>query len=223
MRHLQRRHRCGAAIATRLPILVMLVWAMSFAFAPYLLGQENQAREFRPYSDGPLTVRDYQAPVPEKRGGLDAFTTTDLRFKFQYRTNRSGRRVRAWTTTIDVYAVVVPAKSWNRKLQDKRLLDHEQGHFDLAQIAALQAQRDFATSARLVGVASGEDQAVADVRQQLERQMQVLVDKLRAEHNEYDKSTRHGQIRGEQDEQRRRHREQIKKLSEEPQNQKRGS
>jgi hypothetical protein len=191
----------------------MLAWVVNFTCIPHLFGQASQPPEFRPYTDGPLTARDYQAPVPEDRGGLDAFTTTELRFSFECRTYRSGRRVRAWSTSIDIYAVVIPAESWNRKLEDKRLLDHEQGHFDLAQIAALQAQRHFADSPRLVGVASNEDLAAAEVRKQLERQLQAFVDKLRTEHHQYDKITRHGQIRGEQDEQRRRQRDQIKELS----------
>ncbi len=185
----------------------------SFFAAVCLLAEEDQVPRFRRYSTGALTAKDYQAPVPEDRGELDAYTTTDLRFEFEYRTYRSARRVRAWTTTIDVYAVVDRSKSWNQKPNDQRLLDHEQGHFALAHIAALRAQHHFATSGRVSGVASGEEQAVANLQQDLERQVKRFMDELRDENHRYDECTQRGLNRAEQEKHRRNQREQIAALS----------
>jgi hypothetical protein len=96
-----------------------------FLAAACLIAQEDQTPRFRRYTTGPLTANDYRGPTPEERGELDAYTTTDLHFEFQYRSYRSGRRVRAWTTKIEIYAVVDVSRSWNRKRKDPRLLDHE--------------------------------------------------------------------------------------------------
>jgi hypothetical protein len=172
------------------------------------------ASEHRDYVEGPLTADDYLAAVPADRGGLQAMTTADLRVDFHYELEGTKRRLTARLTSINVRAVVIPAKSWNLKPDDPRLLDHEQGHFDLAHIMALRARLHFAREEPMTGKGPTRNQAIADLNRNVERQFRRFVDELQTEQTRYDELTRHGAVRRVQEHHRRQHREQIELLTE---------
>ena len=176
---------------------------------------QNEPAKYRNYADGPLTAKDFRAPIPgfvEFRG-QKALTTTDFRYDFQYRLYRSRRLTTARLSSIDIRAVVIPSQCWNREPENSRLMDHEQGHFDLTYIAALRARLDFSTSKSLAGGGVNDEQAIKDLRQQLDRRFRLLREELRSAHVEYDEITRHGAALGPQREQRDRQKQQITELT----------
>jgi hypothetical protein len=151
-----------------------------------------------------------------KTAGQKAETQTTLVYKLEYRLYRSGRRSVASLKSIDVRAMFIPSRSWNREPRNARLLDHEQGHFDITHIAALRVRLRFATSKRISGSGLDDEQAIQDLQQQVDRSFRLFAeeDKIRAAHVEYDEITRHGAESGPQEEQRRRQKDEIAKLTE---------
>lgn len=171
----------------------------------------------RSYADGPLTVDDYRAEPPADSGRLLAITTTDLTYQAQHRYAVSNRKATAYLTEITVDAVVMPDKSWIKRRSDKRLLDHEQGHFDLTMIAALRARLHFAQRsqvAKLTTTGATREEAVASLQTRIEREMRKFFDELFAVQQEYDRATTHGTVPDVQTQHRRQQRETLKELTE---------
>jgi hypothetical protein len=169
--------------------------------------------EQRVYETGPLTARDFQAEIPADDRGLDAWTTTDLVYRFQYETRFTSRLASVWITQVTVEAVVIPGKSWNRSPNDAPLMDHEQGHFDLTQIAAMGARLHFAEQ-RIATTAATAEAAARNLDNEVQRQMREFFEVLRGEHEEYDRLTRHGREATAQSKQRRIQQEELAKLTE---------
>lgn len=176
--------------------------------------EPTAADGLRVYESGPLTPQDFQAAVPEERGGLDAWTTSELKFRYRYEAQVRGRRATARITHVEVDAVVVRDQSWNRLPQDEALMDHEQGHFDLTQIAALEARLHFARH-RIVRTSATAQRATEMVEGELNRKMQEFIQELTERHEEYDRVTDHGRIASRQREQRRLQQQQLDRLSRE--------
>lgn len=174
--------------------------------------QPAEADQHRIYESGPLTLQDFQAEVPAEDGGLDAWTTSELKFRYGYQTQIRGRQATARITLVDVDAVVIRDQSWNRLPQDQELLDHEQGHFDLTQIAALVARLYFARN-RIVRTAATSERATEMVEAELNRKMQEFIQDLKLRHEQYDRLTNHGQIASSQRDQRRLHQQQLDRLT----------
>lgn len=171
-----------------------------------------EADQQRSYELGPLTPQDFQAEFPAEDGGLDAWTTSELKFRYRYETQVRGRRATARITLVEVDAVVIRDQSWNRLPQDQELLDHEQGHFDLTQIAALETRLYFAGN-RIVRTAATPQRATEMVEAELNRKMQEFIQELKLRHEEYDRLTNHGQIASSQREQRRLQQQQLDLLT----------
>jgi hypothetical protein len=177
-----------------------------------LLGEEPSNPAVRDYASGPLTAADFAAPVPEDAGQIQAFTTTDLRYSLEYRVTRRKQRSTAELTSFSIHAVVVPSASWNRRPDDRRLLDHEQGHFDLTYIAGLRARVAFEEEDKPRGTGVTEDLAIADLRKKVTEAVSAWIAGLKSEHERYDRVTRHGQDQQAQAAERQRHREEMKSL-----------
>jgi hypothetical protein len=172
--------------------------------------------KLRPYTDGPLTTRDYAAAPPASTLGLDAYTTTDLCYDYAYRSQFRPGHASAYLTELTITAVVDPAKSWNKRPFDVRLLDHEQGHFDLTYAMELQTRLHFAKlqgENRLIGTGRTEQAAVLDLQQDIERELQLSFDALLGQQKEYDRVTRHGLNREEQARQRQQQVKRIQQLA----------
>ncbi|HEV2973320.1 MAG TPA: DUF922 domain-containing protein [Pirellulales bacterium] len=165
----------------------------------------------RKYADGPIVPGDFKAAVPDptpvKDGvKLRAMTHTDIRYSTRYRWDESNPgMVSAWLTRFDCYAALVCDKCWIKEPMDLRLIDHEQGHFDITEINARRAQKKFdqlIAEKGLVGHGHEEASAVADLNRQVDDQMQQVFDKERDEQIEYDRVTNHGRNHSAQAEQR---------------------
>ena len=206
------------AMTTRLTQAVVVVASLvpacvQSAFGQRPTGAEPSAEiEQRVYETGPLTPRDFQAAIPEDDRGLDAWTTSDLTYRYRYEARIVGRRATARVTQVDIEAVVIPGESWNRQPENLSLLDHEQGHFDLTQIAALKARLHFAQQriSRSAATAAG---AVRSIESELQQKMGEFLDELKRQHEQYDRLTNHGRVVSRQLEQRGLQQEQLASLT----------
>jgi hypothetical protein len=200
----------------RLLLLTVLLCVTACVVQTAVHAQQSSADEHRNYADGPLTAKDFRAPIPGfvKFRGQTALTTTDLLYDLKYRLFRSQGRTTARLSSISFQAVVIPSQSWNRIPEHVRLMDHEQGHFDLTYIASLRARSGFPASRRLTGSGANDEQAIKELRQRVADRFRPFTEKLRAAHIEYDEITRHGAALGPQKEQRQRQKQQIEELTE---------
>ena len=193
-------------------ILAGLFLAQLIHFGPELCAQPPKnsankpdeanapAEKSRRYADGPLTPDDFKLaapdPVPTDAGiSMVAMTYAELRYSYHYRFEEKNGRATAWPVDVEVFAVMVRAKSWNTQPQSVRILDHEQGHFDLAEIHARRASEKLnkaLADRKYIGRGKTEAEARTDLESQLNKAFEALVDQLMAEQKEYDRATQHG-------------------------------
>jgi hypothetical protein len=181
-----------------LPILAVL--AISAVVAGANQGSKKPAK-LRRYADGPLTVEDFAGKPPEKSPvnmGITMVANTDCEIRYEYRSAVEQRAPDLWTARITSFtctAVVEPTKCWTTAPESLRVLDHEQGHFDLAEIAARRTQQHFAGLIRKgKWTANGRDRRATE-RQldlQIKKAMQEVFDSLAEAQKTYDEETRHG-------------------------------
>ena len=178
----------------RIAIVLCLLGAARFPIA-------HAADGPRKYSDGPLAPADFRAAAPEPQpvkdeGRLRAMTDVEIRYTTRYRWDEPmPGNVSARLTRFDCQAVLLPEKCWNKEPDDLRLLDHEQGHFDITEINARRAQKRFdqlITDQGLLGYGSDERSAVADLDKKVHDEMQKIFDRERDEQIKYDRVTNHG-------------------------------
>ena len=160
-----------------------------------------KAEKPRRYADGPLTVDDFAGKPPQKSTmnlGIVMVANTACVVRYEYRTAVDQRGRDQWTvrvTSFTCVAVLEPAKCWITWCDSRRVLDHEQGHFDLAEIAARRAQQHFNDLIRdKKASASGRDRRTAERKldTDIKKAMQEVYDSLAEAHKTYDEETLHG-------------------------------
>jgi len=222
---LRTAHRPIFASASESLIVRVLLpfWVLALSFATVAasqprIGPDDDAAT-RSYSEGPLKLDYFQASPPSDTGGLDAVTTSDIRFNYNYQARITRGRASAYATELTIDAVVIPSKSWIRLRSDARLMDHEQGHFDITYIAALRARLEAAKLAkkgqRFIATGASPEAAIDLLGQKVQRFVQPFIDAAKARQREYDVLTKHGRVRTAQADQRREQIETIKSLTEE--------
>lgn len=177
------------------------------------LDQKNNRR----HSAGPLTAADFlgTAPDPQERPRrILALTTTEVKYEFQFSLFKKGGGLLARVESIEVFAVVLRTQSWNARPDDKLLLDHEQGHFDITQIHALRAQAELT---RLIedGPLEATGKKESEVREAIDRKIRKLLapfnEASTQANQEYDSVTLHGTLPERQAEARKEQQELLKK------------
>lgn len=175
------------------PALTTLAcWLVLFSLA---LSAEPESRR---YETGPLSAADFAATPPAGRGNLLAATHTGLRYTFQYRGVAASQGVRVVATQLEAFAIVIPAKSWNAAPDDARLMDHEQGHFDISQLHARNWQRQAArliAKTALAGQGRTQDAAHKALQARVDTELSSINKAWEAEQVLYDKETDHGRQR----------------------------
>lgn len=152
------------------------------------------AEDRRKYDEGPLTKDDFRAE-PQDIAGAAAKTITQLGYDFRYRYKSSARNTTATLDGITIEAYIRRDRSWNRKPDDKALLDHEQGHADIALIHCLQARLAFRKLQKgqgLSATASSLKEATAALEREVKKQMAAFEKSARDADAEYDRETRNG-------------------------------
>lgn len=202
--------------------ILLVLLAFAACSSSQACGQDDSLREhLRRYSDGPLTANDFGATVPDPRPRengvqLEAFTFVDIAYDFRYRSQDSASRTRLTLKSIEVYAVVHRSKSWNLRESSKDLLDHEQGHFDLAAIFALRMQLDFDKQLDegrgITTTGANEKDAALAMRRDIDRLIRAASEEMVKANQEYDRVTAHGSRRAAQQRERRKQIDELTRL-----------
>jgi hypothetical protein len=118
--------------------------------------------------------------------------------------------------SITITACIRRDQSWNRYPENERLLDHEQGHADIAQIHCLQARLAFrkllAKRQAPSATASTPSEAVASLERAIRKEIATFEKAARDSDAQYDRETANG-AGPQQQEWRRIHAETIKELT----------
>ncbi|MDX1947675.1 MAG: hypothetical protein SFU86_19915 [Pirellulaceae bacterium] len=191
-------------------------WGGAAMLLLVLAGSLTRAAESRrKYEAGPLRAEDFAAEPP-KSAGRAANTVTELRYEYRYRYSTGEKSVQIALESIEIHAYIRRDASWNRTPDDRALLDHEQGHADIAQIQCLQARRAFAEKIRrgFQVEAATRAEGIQALERVIQREMSSFEEAGRAADAEYDRATEHG-LGGQQAEWRRVQRETLRNLQEE--------
>ncbi len=155
----------------------------------------------RPYADGPLTAADFAGERPAD-AQTAAWSEFEYKWKHAYRLETNGTSRVATLTDIDIWASVRRDKSWNLRPRSAILLDHEQGHFDIAQTQALRARLQLLKDLGKVGVPQGRgrntDEALQALDVALAKTLTELLDPAKKAHADYDEVTKRGDLAPEQ-------------------------
>lgn len=179
----------------------------------------EDTRVHRPYREGPLTAGDFRArpPAPNSEDPNRehaAWIRTRLEYRFQTfrRVDRNG--VTLSLAKFEAEAAIIRDQSWLREPND-RVLTHEQGHFDVMQIIALEW-----TSQQRAAIAKGDalqvrrdtlEEANDEMDRLLRKQFAERLEQSDTENEYYDVFTKHGR---EDDKQTEYHRVQARRLEE---------
>ncbi len=173
------------------------------ALLAVVIASDAQAQTPAPrrYEDGPLTRADFAARPPEARSTTKAFTYTSIDYGYRFRSQPTSLGINLVATELSAHATVRPDQSWNLMPEDARLLDHEQGHFDITQ---LHSQRWRRHTQQLINHAAfkaqGATQAAAEAAldARIKKEFQVFYESWQAEQRRYDDETNHGTHRARQ-------------------------
>jgi hypothetical protein len=206
---------------TRLPTRLHFIAACSLAWCAQVAMCEDQPTEMpseRAYHDGPLTAADFQGKRPADAKTM-AWTELDYQFRYRYRSEPRGSGRVATLTEIDIWTVLRREQSWNIRPKDAALLDHEQGHFDLAQTHALEAllqlRRSFNTADVLRARGTTDKDAAKKLETQIDAALEAFVAASKESNRQYDTETGSGTNFRAQAEARQVHRARLKELHEE--------
>ena len=197
----------------------MVVLLPVVVFSAITIAETAKKREKqRHYDDGPLKIKEFAGDSP-RFTRLEAMTVTRVALDYKFRVSRAGTGYRATLKSLSVKAVFLPNESWWRAPHDEALLDHEQGHFDIAEIAARRLRLAFRKllrgSRKLSATGDTAEEAGAALVAKLEKVNQISEKQTAIEHEEYDRTTLHGVRYGTQAEQRRIHKLTLEKLKNE--------
>lgn len=148
----------------------------------------------RRYDEGPLSPEDFAAE-PSGPANVAAYTYTGIQYNYRYRALASQEGVRAAATSISAHATVLRDKSWNRTPGSTRLLDHEQGHFDITHLHAIEWKRHVESlieRGTLIGRGTSEAAARESLEAAVRHEFQNFLKRLQAEQSRYDNETNHG-------------------------------
>lgn len=187
---------------------LVVIALLGVAYPRVAAGDDESDKRYRPYEKGPLSVEDYLAEQPDDAKRFWAYTETDIRYQFRYTSTSRGNVYTATLSEIDVFAVVLRHKSWNVRLDDESLLDHEQGHFDISQALALEGMIKILKLIRDDHPPTAEGADQQEAAQKLDNRIREILLPIFAEHRaaggHYDRITNHGRDEQVQAEQRKR-------------------
>ncbi len=162
---------------------------------------DEQPAKLRKYAEGPLTAADFQGSPPEPppvKDNIKMVANTMCVVRYSYRLRTHSQRDGTWTAELvsfDCFSAVEPAKCWNLVPESSRVLDHEQGHFDVAEIFARRMQQRFdelMTGKNLATNGRTERAAREALEKEIKRVTEEAYSELAKVQATYDKETAHG-------------------------------
>jgi hypothetical protein len=139
-------------------------------------------------------------PAPKDRpkagtGTALAQTFVEIRYTYRYQTQALGKLRQATMSDPSFVAILSRDHSWNSAPENKRLMAHEQGHFDLGEIFACRAQAKFdklIAEGAFKGTAPTDEEAARMAIAAFDVEFRKVLDDMNAEHRRYDTDTQHG-------------------------------
>lgn len=150
----------------------------------------------RRYAQGPLRADEFRAK-PNRQASGYALTMARVMFNYRFELQQlQDKKFEATLNAFESFSVFLPEESWWNYHSDETLLGHEQGHFDIAEIAARRVQlafdRRMSDSKKVTATGSTAKAAQQELMKKLDKVMQIVNDQAVAENKEYDLRTRHG-------------------------------
>ena len=159
------------------------------------LAQEQEETTSRTYDQGPLRREEFLGK-PDRSSNGKAYTATRIEFKYEYIVARRGSIYEAKLKSFSVVSKFLPESSWWKGGANADLLDHEQGHFDIAQEMALRLRLQYQRAVKKGSVPSAKAatsaKAIRALANRLEKIMESANKQVKASDEEYDSSTSHG-------------------------------
>ena len=162
-----------------------------------LVAEESPAKpKYRRYDQGPLKIDEFRRGPTGSVPGR-ALTMTRVFYNFEFETKQLARdEFEARLTSLEAFSVFLPDESWWNHPDSDRLLAHEQGHFDIAELAARRVQLTFKKllkNNKAITALSRTPQAAAQaLDEKLAKVIQVANDQAVEDNKLYDLQTRHG-------------------------------
>ena len=183
-----KRTRPFASIGWRWPLVWLFVGLGSAVHA--------EKPKNRYYSQGPLKLSEFRQYAPEAQR-FRAFTMTRVAYRYEFDGKQTAPdRFETTLKSLVVYSEFLPKESWWHRRAPANLLDHEQGHFDIAEITAIRLQLAFRKVLNGGRPISATGITLQDAKLALNKKLQLVFDaanKQAAEENrQYDLQTRHG-------------------------------
>jgi len=176
-----------------------------FAFFSACVVAEEKLPAMRKFADGPLRIEEFQGK-PDRTQFGDAYTANRVEFKYEFNFEEENGDVMAQLKSFEAFSVFLPQVSWWKSTARDFLLDHEQGHFDIAEATARRIQLGFekvlADQKRIRARGATKKEAAEKLTAKLSRVMKVANDRANQDNEEYDSITSHGMRRRIQAEQR---------------------
>lgn len=163
--------------------------------------------KLRRYNQGPLRHSEFRTDAPQAQSHK-AKTMTRVMFTYKFSGQQtSEERYEMTLQSLDAFSVFLPNESWWHHRARPSLLDHEQGHFDIAEIAARRLQLAFkkaiAGDKPIRGVGTTAKAAKAALEKKLQFVFDAANEQAVEENLQYDLRTQHGIRHGNQAEMRR--------------------
>lgn len=174
-----------------------------------LITSEEETPRWRAYADGPLQATDFKLDAPasrtEQEAKHEAMIYLDIRVDYRYSTSTGAGKVTLKPEKISVWAAMDLSRSWfsSSAKRPMALLDHEQGHFDLHEVAARKLQRDLdaqLAGAKLKYTARTEQEAVQKFKTQLQKWTTTAAQDAIQASVDYDNLSGHGKVAEQQQE-----------------------
>ncbi len=169
----------------------------------------------RKHSDGPLKREHFKANVP-LNSTLDAVVYTRLHYGYKFRTTANDDAFVLTCTTVVCCGEQLPDRSWMRESADTKLLDHEQGHLDLAELIARKAEtrlRYLVRKGKLKSTGATVEEAEKALIRTIRAQLMPFDREIASVNDEYDRITAHGRDEEAQKAERRKQRKSMRSLS----------
>lgn len=154
--------------------------------------------------DKPLTEKDFLGDVPKKLPQaavkIRGYAFMSIRYEFRAMFTKADDQVTATLTKIEIFSSIDRKKSWldESSALPPSLLDHLQGHFDLVEIEARKARKDFATrldgGSLVRGMGKDENEAIIDLQKNIDAGLKSFGDRALKAREVYDKVTRNGTL-----------------------------
>ena len=169
-------------------------------------GERTQSSSLRRYEQGPLKIDEFRGKTVDG-SDMSAYTATRIRYRFDYSVHRRQGSAVATLSSLDVFTTFEPNDSWWSPNTPTFVLDHEQGHFDVAEINARRLRLAIEKSRVAGKEISATGHSISDATKSLSTSVEKIVravDRQNDQDNvDYDRRTRHGINRRIQREQRR--------------------